>query len=103
MQAPPLVTLQIISGRLHFLAITNGQLVLVVESRVIHEKYFTECVSRVMRQHNGIRFADMPTCQVCITEVAEVTDNGGASTQQIKTLKNISSGILIALFFYRRK
>jgi hypothetical protein len=48
----------------------------------------------------------MPTCQTCIAEVAEVTDNENqlrASTQQIKTLKNIFSGILIALFFYRRK
>jgi hypothetical protein len=52
------------------------------------------------------RFSTMPTCQTCIAEVAEVTDNAHqlrASTQQIKTLKNIFSGILIALFFYRRK
>src|SRR5262245_13138382 len=40
----------------------------------------------------------MPSCQTCITEVAQVTDNDGTSTQQIKTFKNISSGILIALF-----
>src|SRR5215813_6432269 len=51
-----------------------------------------------MRQHNAIRFADMPSCQMCITEVAEVTDNDASTTQQIRTLKNISSGILIALF-----
>src|SRR5215813_12363444 len=42
-------------------------------------------------------FSTMPSCQTCITEVAQVTHNDGASTQQIKTLKNISSGIVIAL------
>src|SRR5215467_2904485 len=70
----------------------------LIESQSIYEKYFSEYVSRAMRH----AFSTMPTCQTCITEMAQVTDNDGASTQQITTLKNISSGILIALFSYRR-
>src|SRR5215813_4264983 len=70
----------------------------LIDSQPIHEKYFSDVchTSNATAQRN--RFSTMPTCQSCITEVAEVTDNDGASTQQIKTLKNISSGILIALF-----
>jgi hypothetical protein len=63
-----------------------------------------DAVKEVAMRAQGNLFSTMPSCQICIAEMAKVTDNDEhqlrSSAQQIKTLKNISSGILIALFFY---
>ena len=69
-----------------------------VGARLTFQIVFVE-VKKITR-HNAI---DSPRClQTCIAEVAEVTDDEHqlrASTQQIKTLKNIRSGTSIAIFY----